>query len=163
MYAGKAYSFTSPLFNTWLRTHPGQSDTVVATMHSCILALVLNPAIQARAHMDLDALLGPVTSPTFRLPTFADRKDLPYIDAILTESLRWLTAVPVTLPHATIEDDIYRGWLIPKGTVVLANAWVMLHDEEVYPDPFVFQPERYLGPNPQPHPGSRGCFGFGRR
>lgn len=141
----------------------GQSDTVVATMHSCVLALVLNPAVQARAHKELDSVLGPVTSPTFRLPTFADREHLPYIGAILAESLRWLTAVPISLPHATTANDMYRGWLIPKGTVVLANAWVMLHDEEVYPGPYAFRPERYLGSEPEPHPASRGCFGFGRR
>jgi cytochrome P450 len=38
----------------------------------------------------------------------------------------------------------------------------MMHDEKVWPEPFEFSPERYLGPNPQRNPREV-CFGFGRR
>jgi cytochrome P450 len=39
----------------------------------------------------------------------------------------------------------------------------MLHDEDVYPDPHTFNPDRFLGPNPQPDPTDYGAFGYGRR
>ena len=89
-------------------------------MTAFILAMTLWPDIQARAQAELDAVVG--TSWT-RFPTFADRVRLPYINAIVLEVLRWNPAVPLGLAHRLTEDDIYRGWLIPKGTVVWANIW----------------------------------------
>ena len=38
----------------------------------------------------------------------------------------------------------------------------ILRDERTYSDPLEFKPERFLGENPEPHPGNA-CFGFGRR
>ena len=142
------------------------SDTTVSVLHSCILSLILNQDIQSRAHAELDVVLGSPTSPTFRLPTHDDRSYLPYIDAILKESLRWLPVVATGIPHATTKEDIYRGWRIPKGSIVIANAWGMLHDENMYPDSFVFRPERFIereGKAQEPDPGVTGAFGFGRR
>jgi hypothetical protein len=141
-------------------------DTILSTITSCVLALVLNPSVQTRAQAELNAQIGSPTSATFRLPTFSDRPHLPYIDAILKESLRWLTAVTSGVPHATTEDDVYRGWRIPKGSIVIANAWAMLHDPKTYADPFDFRPERFLpseGKDTEPDPGIYGSFGFGRR
>ena len=89
-------------------------------MTAFILAMTLWPDIQARAQAELDAVIG--TSWT-RLPNFVDRARLPYINAIVLEVLRWNPAVPLGLAHRLTEDDIYRGWLIPKGTVVWANLW----------------------------------------
>ena len=66
------------------------------------------------------------------------------------------------VPRSTIADDTYNGWFIPKGTVVLANAWSMSRDSSVYPDPEVFRPERFLGENPQMDPENI-AFGYGRR
>jgi len=142
------------------------SDTTASTIMFCVLALVLNPSVQTRAQAELDSILGPPTSDTFRLPTFFDRPNLPYIEAILKESLRWVTAVPTGVPHATTEEDVYRGWRIPKGSIVIANAWSMLHDPGTYPEPFMFRPERFLprdGKPTEPEPGLTGAFGFGRR
>jgi hypothetical protein len=142
------------------------SDTTVSSIHSCLLALVLNPSVQTRAQAELDAVIGLPISDTFRLPTFSDRPNLPYIDAIVKESLRWLTVVATGVPHATTEKDVYRGWRIPKGSIMIANAWAMLHDPKTYADPFSFRPERFLpseGQEPEPEPGISGAFGFGRR
>ena len=50
-------------------------------------------------------------------------------------------------------------------TTIIANAWAMLHDPDVYKDPFKFNPDRFLpvseGGNDEPIP--IGQFGFGRR
>ena len=89
-----------------------------SSMTAFILAMTLWPRIQTRAQNELDALLG--TSWT-RLPTFADRAQLPYVNAIVLEVLRWNPAVPLGLAHRLTEDDVYRGWVIPRGTVVWAN------------------------------------------
>lgn len=68
--------------------------------------------------------------------------------------------------HQILVDDEYNGYLIPAGTIILPNIWAMTHDEEVYPDPLTFNPERYLGLDEEEarklDPRNI-VFGFGRR
>ena len=86
-------------------------------------AISRNPGVQAKARAELDAVVGPD-----RLPTFSDRPKLPYVNAIMKETLRWHVSAPLGLPHFTTEDDEYNGYHIPRGSVVLANLWcVLLH------------------------------------
>ncbi len=49
------------------------------------------------------------------------------------------------------------------GSIVYGNAWAILHDEATYPDAETYNPERFIGDNPQPNPTTLGVFGFGRR
>lgn len=42
-------------------------------------------------------------------------------------------------------DDAYKGFVIPRGTNVVINAFAILHDERIHPDPDRFDPRRYLG------------------
>lgn len=65
-----------------------------------------------------------------------------------------------------MEDDIYKGMFMPAGSVVLGNAWAMLHDERHYPEPERFNPERYLKDgqlDPGVRPPEAAAFGFGPR
>lgn len=48
------------------------------------------------------------------------------------------------IPHLLKEDDMYRGYHIPKGSIVVGNIWGITHDPARYPDPSAFKPERYL-------------------
>ena len=78
----------------------------------------LYPDVQKKAQEELDAVIG-----CARLPSLDDRANLPYIDAIVKETLRWHTAVPMGIPHVTTADDEYDGYFIPEGSVVMVNAW----------------------------------------
>lgn len=135
----------------------GGSDTTTSMIHSFFLAMVLYPSVQQKAQAELDAVVG-----TGRLPALSDRADLPYMRALVWEILRWHQVLPQGLPHKIEEDDVYEGMRIPKGSVLIANIWGMLHDPAVYKDPHVFRPERFLGPHPEADPTDV-CFGFGRR
>jgi len=97
-----------------------------------------------------------------RLPKFTDRSQLPYVDALAKEVFRWNTVVPLALPHRVQEDDIHEGYYIPKGALVIPNIWQMQRDPRTYPNPSEFNPDRYLGKEPQQDPRTI-CFGFGRR
>ncbi|KAK0480063.1 cytochrome P450 [Armillaria novae-zelandiae] len=135
------------------------TDTTVAVLLSVILAFVLYPEVQAKAQAELDAVVGPT-----RLPMFDDRSQLPYINAILFEVLRWNPIVPMGLAHRNVKEDVYRGYHIPAGATVIGNTWAILHDETHYPNPLVFDPERFMpgdGKELQPEPTA--AFGFGRR
>jgi cytochrome P450 len=78
----------------------------------------LYPDVQAKAHAELDRIIG-----SSRLPTFSDRENLPYIDAIVKETVRWHTVAPVGVPHKSDEDDVFHGYFIPKGSILIANSW----------------------------------------
>lgn len=129
--------------------------------------MALYPEIQKRAQDELDSVLGAPDSACFRLPAHSDRRHLPYLDAVLKEALRWKPPLGPGVPHAASEEDVYRGWRIPKGATIIANCWGILHDENTYPNPERFKPDRFLpgagGKKPAPDPALSGVFGFGRR
>ncbi|KAJ7247027.1 cytochrome P450 [Mycena rebaudengoi] len=134
-------------------------DTTVSALHTFILAMTLYPDIQRRAQEAIDKVVD-----TGRLPAFSE--NIPYIDAIVREVLRWRPVTPLGIAHAVIQDDVYNGYHIPSGCVVVANSWAILHHEVVYgPDTERFIPERWLKDgelNPKmKHPDA--AFGFGRR
>ena len=127
--------------------------------------MIAFPEVQRRAQVELDTVIG-----RDRLPTFADVSHLPYVCAVIKEVLRWRPAVPIGVPHATIEDDWYEGMFIPKGTVCIPNTWHCNHDRAVFGDDAdEFRPERYLDQQGELLSGTAEnqaghvTFGFGRR
>ncbi|KAI0033190.1 cytochrome P450 [Vararia minispora EC-137] len=113
---------------------------VTATLRAFILHMVLNPAVQVEAQKELDRVVG-----RERVPDFDDRPNLPYVDAVLMEVLRWAPTTPLGVPHSAEEDVNLERFRIPKGSIVLGNAWAILHDQTYYPEPDAFKPERHLG------------------
>ena len=87
-------------------------------MTAFYLAMVLHPDNQAMAQEELMSVIGPD-----RLPQIGDRRSLPYVDAILKECTRWVPVVPLGFPHANSEDDVYKGYIIPKGSMIICNQW----------------------------------------
>ncbi|KAJ7075379.1 putative monooxygenase [Mycena belliarum] len=133
-------------------------DTNVSTVLIFFLAMILNPAVQAKARKELDDIIG-----RDRLPTIDDKVSLPYIRSIMTEVLRWHPAVPLGVPHSVKRDDIYEGVLLPKGSLMIPNVWYMLHDSEVFANPDVFDPDRYHNLDSEMEKVTELVFGFGRR
>ena len=80
--------------------------------------MTLYPDVQKTAQAELDKVVG-----SDRLPCFQDRDNLPYVNAICLELLRWLSPVPLNIPRFLLEDEEYNGYYFPKGTTVLTNAW----------------------------------------
>jgi cytochrome P450 len=139
-------------------------DTTITFTQHLFLALLKHPEYLKRAQAELDSVLG--AGPA-RFPTFEDRPRLPYIDALFSETFRWGVPVPLGLPHRVMQDDVYDGRVIPRGSLVFANIWAMLRDPEVFPDPEQFDPERYLEKVDEETARRRDprgfVFGFGRR
>jgi len=80
-----------------------------------------NPEVQKRAQQEIDRVVG-----TDRLPDSGDRINLPYVDAIVKEVLRWHPIGPMGVPHVATQDDVYGGYLIPKGAMLLPAVWCVL-------------------------------------
>ncbi|KAJ7033902.1 putative monooxygenase [Mycena alexandri] len=137
--------------------HAGGIHTSVISTLNFFLAMVLNPAIQAKAQKEIDAVIG-----QDRLPTIADRQSLPYVRSIVTEVFRLNPAIPLSIPHALSTDDVYDGMHLPKGSIIIPNIWHMLHDPAVFPNPMKFDPDRYQNLNSEMQKVNV-VFGFGRR
>ncbi|PPQ69731.1 hypothetical protein CVT24_001317 [Panaeolus cyanescens] len=136
----------------------GGLDSSISTAMSFFMQMILNPEVQKKAQTELDKVVG-----NDRLPAITDRPDLPYINSVMTEVYRIAAPFPLSLPHASNQDDVYEGMLIPKGSVILPNVWHMLHDPEQYPQPMKFLPERYNGQESEMEKVKDVVFGFGRR
>ncbi|KII84599.1 hypothetical protein PLICRDRAFT_354147 [Plicaturopsis crispa FD-325 SS-3] len=138
------------------------TDTTVSTFKTFFLAMVQHPDVQAKAQKELDSLIGHGS-----LPDFSHQCALPYVDAVIKESLRWRPVTPQGVAHLVTAEDTYNGYRIPANSIVVSNIWAMLHDETVYSNPSAFMPERFLDAHGQPDPTVKdpalAAFGFGRR
>ena len=99
--------------------------------------LAQNPEAEARLRAELDyALEGG------RPPAPDDVARLPYAEMVIAESMR-LYPPAWTLGRLAVEDYEAGGYLIPKGSLVLASQYVMQRDQRYFPDPERFDPERW--------------------
>ncbi|KZT05284.1 cytochrome P450, partial [Laetiporus sulphureus 93-53] len=107
-----------------------------AFLTSFVLAMVLYPEVYRRAQVEMDAVVGQT-----RLPTPDDQPMLPYLECILKEVFQWCCSAPLGVPHYVSQDDQYRDYYIPGGTMII---WAMTRDADTYPNPEVFNPDRFL-------------------
>ncbi|KAJ7223139.1 cytochrome P450 [Mycena pura] len=131
-----------------------------ATILTFIMAMALYPETQRLAQAEIDKIVG-----TERLPMITDMPNLPYVNAVVKETMRWHPALPLGIARRTSEDSFYEGYFIPKNTVVMPNVWcisaVAFEPNDKY-DPQKFIPERFINDSDTPNPASW-AFGFGRR
>jgi cytochrome P450 len=130
----------------------GGIETTNVTLQIFTLACVAYPGWIPSAQRELDAVVG-----SLRLPDFDDLKKLPYIQAVIEETSRWRHITPMGFPHATIKDDYYNGYFIPKGSTVIPLFHAMRANENLFDSPEHFRPERWIGRT------QSGNFGYGRR
>jgi cytochrome P450 len=78
------------------------------------------------------------------LAEVADR--LPYLDAVLKETLRLYAPLPASEPRSMPVNTTIDGYLIPAGTVVSMSPYTLHRNPDVFPEPLRFNPERWLGP-----------------
>ncbi|TFK36285.1 cytochrome P450 [Crucibulum laeve] len=139
----------------------GGADTTVSAVQSFFLAMAMYPEVQKRAQEEIDLVVG-----NNRFPDFNDRESLPYINALVKETMRWQLVTPLAVGHMCSNDDEYDGFFIPKGAIVIGNGWSILHDPEVFKNPEEYNPARYLKDgilDPNARNPEVAAFGFGRR
>ncbi|KAJ3854521.1 cytochrome P450 1 [Lentinula lateritia] len=135
-------------------------NQTMSSISSFMLAMCMHPDAQAKAQEEIDRVVG-----KDRLPTFEDRRSLPYVEAVYREVMRLDPPIPLGFPHTSTENDFYCGYHIPKGCSVVANIWAMNRDPNVYADPDKFLPERYFNSSTGPFESIDNiyAYGFGRR
>ncbi|KAG1744911.1 cytochrome P450 [Suillus paluster] len=152
MHIKRVAPLAKKLVLDFLETPFAHTETASVLMNF-ILAMILYPHVQERAHDLIESVVG-----TSRLPTFQDRSSLPYVDAILRECMRWHPVFPFGIMHAAVESDVY------KGTTIIPNVWAMCHNEEKYRNASEFNPDRFLNPDGTLTDDTVSIvWGFGRR
>lgn len=118
-----------------------QSDTTGATLANALYFLAVNQAVFKELQRQLDSLFSDVGSAF----TYDQVRDIPYLEAIISETLRLKPAVPsgqqrVTPPGGLQIDEVW----IPEDVNVVVPQYVIQRDNRNFPDGNRFVPERWL-------------------
>ncbi|XP_033641368.1 cytochrome P450 2J6-like [Asterias rubens] len=115
------------------------SGTTSGTLQWCLYYMMTYPDIQKRVQAEIDDVVG-----RNRLPRLADKPELNFTQAVIWEVQRLTTVTPVGVPHAAASDTVINGFVVPKGSILVANLWAVSHDPKLWPEPDEFKPERFL-------------------
>ncbi|XP_068640220.1 cytochrome P450 76T24-like isoform X2 [Aristolochia californica] len=116
------------------------SDTSSDTLEWAMAELLRNPEAMARARSELGEIIG-----KGKQVEESDVCRLPYLQAIVKETLRLHPPAPFLIPHRAECDVEISGYTIPKHTKVIVNVWAIARDSKIWADPTCFKPERFLG------------------
>lgn len=88
-----------------------------SSLGTFFLAMAMFPEVQRKAKQEIDAVVG-----AERLVTYDDWSSLPFVEALRREVMRWKPVAPLAVAHANTEDDVYKGYYIPKGVSMLRDS-----------------------------------------
>ncbi|NXK88642.1 CP2C8 protein, partial [Formicarius rufipectus] len=118
------------------------TETTSTTIRYGLLLLLKHPKIQEKIQEEIDQVIGRT-----RKPCVADRAQMPYTDAVVHEIQRFISLLPLALPHTVTKDTCFREYVIPKGTTIFPITGSVLHDSKEFAKPHEFNPEHFLNKN----------------
>ncbi|XP_061198221.1 steroid 17-alpha-hydroxylase/17,20 lyase-like [Saccostrea echinata] len=135
-------------------------DTTATALTCLVLVLLHNQDVQKKMQEEIDLVF-----PDGAFPSLSGRQQLPLTEAVILELLRFISHVPLAVPHSTTENTKLCGYDIDANSTVYINLWALHHDENIWPNPWKFDPPRFLDDNgriqsPQ-HPNRKRLFVFG--
>ncbi|KAK1354940.1 (+)-menthofuran synthase [Heracleum sosnowskyi] len=136
------------------------TDTTSSVLEWTMAALIKHPDIMRKLQNEVrDVGRGRLTI------TGDDVEKMHYLKAVVKESMRIYTPLPLLVAREAMQDVKVMGYDIKAGTQVLINAWAVATDLAVWDNPEEFSPERFLN-NPIDYKGLHFDFipfGAGRR
>ena len=118
-------------------------ETTAFTIETAMFHVLSNPEILTKLKQELAPALA--LSKSNGLPSWTELEKLPYLSAVIQESLRMSLGVSSRLPRKNTKSEmVYKYWVIPKGQLVGMTQRDVLYNAEIYPDPMRFLPERWL-------------------
>lgn len=116
------------------------TDTTASTLEWAMAELAKNPHMMARAQNEIEQALGKDCT----IIQESDISKLPYVQAVIKESLRLHPPTVFLLPRKADQDVELYGYVVPKNAQVLVNLWAIGRDPKVWKNAEVFMPERFL-------------------
>lgn len=116
----------------------GGSDTASVAMQWIMAELINHPQIFKKLRQEINSVVG-----TERLVKESDVPNLPYLRAVIKESLRLHPSVPLILRQCT-EDCKINGYDVKAKSRIMVNAYAIMRDPSLWKDPNEFVPERFL-------------------
>lgn len=130
-------------------------DTTTITLSTMFYHLAKNPSWQEKVRQESQALGKKYLS-------YEDLDKMTSISLVMKESLRLCAPVP-SLPRKTVKDCEYKGFSIPKGTMVNVFPYFNGYMEEFWKNPEIFDPNRFADHRREDkiHPYAWAPFGGG--
>ncbi|KAG0485872.1 hypothetical protein HPP92_009951 [Vanilla planifolia] len=116
------------------------TDTTFITLDWAMTELAMNPKAMRAAQQEVRAVVGNRTS-----VAESDLGQLPYMKAVMKETLRLHPPVPVLVPRESMKAVTIEGYDIPVKTRIFVNVWAIGRDPELWEEAEAFVPERFLG------------------
>ncbi|KAM7251454.1 hypothetical protein ACFE04_023337 [Oxalis oulophora] len=114
------------------------TDTSAVTLEWAMANLLNHPDILRKAREELDSRIEP-----YKLIEEQDLSKLPYLQNIISETLRLHPAVPLLVPHRSSSECTIGGYDIPRDAMLLVNTWSIQRDPKFWDDATSFKPERF--------------------
>uniref|UniRef100_UPI0009B48C2B cytochrome P450 2Y3 n=1 Tax=Monopterus albus TaxID=43700 RepID=UPI0009B48C2B len=130
------------LVSTLMNLFVAGTETTSSTIRYALSVLIKYPDIQEKMQHEIDTVIG-----KGRCPNMEDRKSLPFTDVVIHEVQRFLDIAPFSVPHYTLHDISFRGYTIPKDTVVIPLLHSVLKEEKQWATPYSFNPQHFLDQN----------------
>ncbi|KAJ4966679.1 hypothetical protein NE237_018528 [Protea cynaroides] len=134
------------------------TNTSLLTMEWAMSLLLNHPEALQKAREEIDNNVG-----QGRLLEESDLPKLPYLRGIVNETFRLLPVAPLLVPHMSSEECSIGGYDVPRGTIVLVNAWAVHRDPKLWVEPTSFKPERFQDIEGEREGYKFIPFGLGRR
>jgi len=127
------------IIRTILELYIAGNDTTASTLTWMFLLLAVHPDVLRRMQEELDSVCE--KSSTIRVE---HKNDLPYCRAVIDETIRFSSIVPLSLFHRTTSDTTLMGFNIPVDTMVIPHLYGVHHDPSYWERPNEFYPEHFL-------------------
>lgn len=129
----------SSLLNVMVGLLAAGSETTASTLKYSLALMAHYPDVQRKVQQEIDDVLQ-----SQRLPEIGDRLQLPYTNAVVHEIQRVLDLAPTALFHAVTKDIQFRGYTLPKGTIISPFLTSVLFDLSQWETPEQFNPNHFL-------------------
>ncbi|XP_068136102.1 cytochrome P450 2K6-like [Hyperolius riggenbachi] len=116
----------------------GGIETTSTTLRWSLMLMIKYPEIQKKVQQEIESVIGSAQ------PQTEHRKQMPYTDAVIHEIHRVSDILPHGVPREATKEVPFRGYIIPKGTVVLPVLYSVFTDEAYFKKPHDFYPEHFL-------------------
>ena len=117
----------------------GGTDTSSNTIEFAMAEIMNKQEVMRKTQQELEVVVG-----KDNIVEESHIHKLPYLHAVIKETLRLHAAVPLLVPHCPSETCTVGGYTIPNGSRIFVNVWAIQRDPSIWENPLNFDPKRFL-------------------